>query len=214
MKNIFKKIKRILLFLTPRIRVTKAKTWPMRLSLIFFYVLLALVVINVVVKSLYFYDNTYQYRILSHSYIEAILPEQPIDQPMNTKITRIKEPNLDTLKPGDHVVIHDHDNVLLSLSESFPLIVTVVDIMGENNAIEVSYDATISAMIDHHDIIGSYQKEANFGGIYYYTAMFPMGYYSLMFSHIILLSGYYYILIYDKPSRFLPDKNDHKPKTT
>lgn len=214
MNNLFKKIRQILSFLTPRIRVTKAKTWQMRLTLIGFYLLLGFVVINVVIKSVYFYDNTYQYRIFNHNYIAAILPEQPLNQPLQTQIVRLKNPNKTPLHSNDYLIINDHDNGLLSLSESFPLIVLVVAADENREVFEVSYDGTTTTEIASNQVIGIYQKEANFFGIYYYISTFPLGYYSLMFSHIMLLTGYYYILIYDNPRRFLPNKQKHPSKSS
>jgi hypothetical protein len=181
----------------------------MRKILIGFYVLLVLVIVNVVFMTLYFIDNEFEYTIFSHSYIEAILPEQPTNASLKTGIVRIKEPSFETVEPGDYVVTYDEDERLLSTGGAFALVSEVLVNNQTSETLTITYDDVVSITLPYEDIIGEYERNAGIIGTYYYTNMFLRGYAFLMVSHIILLTGYYFVFIYGNPDRFLPEKKRH-----
>lgn len=190
------------------------KSFKMKVIMTGFYSLLVLVVVNAVVMTLYFNDNDYEYTIFSHSYIEAILPNQPTDGRLRTGIVRTTETPLSDMESGDYVVTYDEDGELLGAGEEFPLVSEILSVNGTDGTITITYDDVTSLTVPSEDMIGEYQREAGIIGTYYYTSMFQRGYTLLMFSHIILLSGYYFVFIYDNPDRFMPEKktSGHSPK--
>ncbi|MGM0436494.1 MAG: hypothetical protein ACQEQA_05530 [Bacillota bacterium] len=178
----------------------------MKKIMIPFYILLVFVIFNTVLMTLYFTDNEYEYTIFSHSYIEAILPEQPTNQSLTTGIARIKEPSPETLESGDYVVTYDKDERLLSTGGEFALVSEILVNNQTSETLTITYDDVVSITLPYEEIIGEYQRDAGLIGTYYYTSMFFTGYAFLMISHIILLSGYYFVFIYDNPNRFLNKK--------
>jgi len=181
---------------------------PSKRTLIFsgFYLVLGFVIINAIFMSLYFHDNEYKYTVFSHSYIEAILPEQATNQTLSTGVVRIKDTSFEAFKKGDYVVTYNEDNQLLGTGIEFPLISEVISVNETAETLVITYDDVVSISVSQEEVIGEYQREAGFIGTYYYTNMFLRGYILLMFSHIILLSGYYFVFIYDNPQRFLSEK--------
>ncbi|MFW5894379.1 MAG: hypothetical protein ACOCU0_00470 [Bacillota bacterium] len=185
----------------------KRKPLKTNLVLVGFYGLFAWVVINATVMSLYFHDNDYEYAIFSHAYIEAILPNQPTTGPLRTGIVRIQEPSFGAFEAGDYVLTRDIGNELLGTGRDIPIVSLVLSKNETAETLQVSYDNVASATVTVDDVIGQYQRDAGWVGLYYYTTTFMRGYTLLMLSHILLITGYYFIFLYDNPTRFLPRKN-------
>jgi len=171
-----------------------------------FYILLVFVIFNTTMMTVYFTDNEYNYALFSHSYIEAILPDQATNQSLVTGIVRIKEPSFETLQSGDYVVTYDEDERLISTGGQFALVSEVLVNNETDETLTITYDNVVSITLPYEEIIGAFQRDAGIIGTYYYTSMFFRGYALLMFSHIILISGYYFVFIYDNPNRFLKRK--------
>lgn len=201
-------IKKIKSYIVPQTPLKTRKSLKMRWIMVGFYTLLAFVIINTILMTLYFNDNEYQYTIFSHSYIEAILPEQPTNETLRTDIVRTRDFTIDNLEAGDYVVTYDRDNALLGIDRDFALVSEIVSKNEMAETLTITYDDTSAITLSSEEVIGEYVRDANFVGTYYYTSMFSRGYMLLMVSHIILLLGYYFVFIYDNPERFLPEKPD------
>ena len=204
MRTVIKKMKTLLVPQTP---FKSRRSTKFKLIMAGFFAVLAFVVINAVVMTLYFNDNEYEYTIFSHSYIEAILPNQPLTSTLNTGVARIHDPSTASIEAGDYVVTQDIDDALIGGGHGFPLVSSVVSIDETQNTLRITYDNTTTLTVSQDALIGLYESESGMVGTYYYTSMFLRGYSLLMVSHIILLSGYYFVFIYDNPERFLPEKN-------
>jgi hypothetical protein len=174
----------------------------MKKIMVIFYILLVFVILNTIMMTLYFTDNEYTYRLFSHSYIEAILPEQPTNQSLVTGIVRIKEPAFETLESGEYVVTYDEDERLLSTGGAFALVSEVLVNNQSDETLTITYDDVVSITLPYEEVIGEYQRDAGIVGTYYYTNLFFTGYAFLMISHIILIAGYYFVFIYGNPNRF------------
>jgi len=170
-----------------------------------FLALFTIVLINLVIMTIYYYDADYEYRLMSHSYIEAVLPNQAASQTLQTGIVRVIDVDPDVIVPGERVIIYDSDSKLLPLENNrFPLVATVVSVDLATQTVQVSYDNIFVQRASVSDLLGSYVHQASFVGTYYYTSMFTFGYIMLATGHVILLGGYYFVFIYDVPTRFAP----------
>ncbi|MFP4078753.1 MAG: hypothetical protein ACLFUQ_06395 [Candidatus Izemoplasmataceae bacterium] len=170
-----------------------------------------LVVVNGFIMSLYFHDNEYEYGLFKHSYIEAILPDQPTVGTLRTGIVRIRKPEWNAFEAGDYVLSRDIDDELLGTGRDFPLVSRVFSKDETAETLRITYDNEVTITVSMDDVIGLYERDAGLVGTYYYSAMFMRGYSLLMLSHIILLAGYYFVFIYDNPDRFLPVKKPSAP---
>lgn len=150
-----------------------------------FLILIGLLAINIGIMTLHRKDANYQYNILKHSYINAVTPDQNVNRTMYLDIVKIREFNPNSIQVGDYVVIYSD----FGLNEYFTEKVTRVD--NDAQTITTTYDNETATTNNFTDIIGVYEKEANFFGTIYYTSKFNTGYLLIILSHIILLAIYY-----------------------
>lgn len=155
-----------------------------------FFIFAFILFLNIIFMMLQLLDSDYQYRLLDKSYIDAVLPEQDLDQPLTLRIVKVKEPVMEDLKVGDEIVIYgDYDlNVYW--------IETIVSV--SSSEVQATYDQLLISTFQEEDIMGVYVKDANFMGTIYYSASYLEGFIFLTTSHVFLLSGYYYFFLSKK----------------
>lgn len=154
-----------------------------------FYVLAFILFVNAIFMSLHLINRNYDYRVLNKLYIDAILPDQDINNAMKTGIVKIEEINYDEINPGDNVVFccdYGLDNNWVQ---------EVVAVDRHQKILRTSYDGIVTTNVTEDEAYGLYLKEANFFGTFYYTSSFPRGYVLLMISQMVLLYTYYHVLI-------------------
>ncbi len=185
-KNVIKKIKHYI----------KTHSIKRVISLVVFFILTIGLLVHSVILTLFYIDNDHQYKIYNFTYIDAILSDQDTTQPMRTSIVRIHKFSFDTIKADNQIVMCcDFDT-----DENFVHYVDSID--KDNETLETSYTGIVTSTLTEDAILGIYEKDANFFGTIYYTAMFTQGYILLVLSHMLLGLGYYYIFIFDNPDRF------------
>jgi len=150
-----------------------------------FFLLIALFAFNIGIMTLHRKDYDYQYNILTYTYISAVTPNQNVNRTMYLDIVKINEFSPSTIKVDDYVVIY-YD---FGLNEYFVEKVTQVNEVDQT--ITTTYDNITTTTNDFTDVIGTYEKEANFFGTIYYTSKFNTGYLLLVLGHAILLAIYY-----------------------
>lgn len=150
-----------------------------------FYALIVLFALNIGFMSLHRFDPNYEYNILNHSYVNAVTPDQDVNQTMYLDIVRITEFKATNIAVGDYVVIYSD----FGLNEYFVEQVTAVD--NDAQTITTTYDQVTSITNRFTEVTGIYEHEANLIGTIYYASKFPTGYLFISLGHIILLSMYY-----------------------
>ena len=156
-----------------------------------FMILIGLILVNIGIMTLHRKDSAYQYNILKHSYINAITKDQNVNRTMYLDIIRINEFDPDNISVGDYVVIYSD----FGLNEYFVEKVTQVN--GDNQTISTTYDNETVTTNQFTDVIGEYEKEANFLGTVYYASKFNTGYLLLVLAQVIILAMYY-LSFFDK----------------
>ena len=169
----------------------QSKTTPLKRRIIKygFIFLIVLFMVNIGFMSLHRFDPDYKYQILNHSYINAITPDQNVNQTMYLDIVRVTEFQPTDIQIGDYIVIYDD----FGLSEYFVEQVTAVDM--DNQTVSTTYDQTTVISNRFVDVIGKYETEANLLGTIYYASKFETGYLFLILGHFILLAMYYLTFI-------------------
>lgn len=190
-------------------RYVKSHTTKRLITIGIFIVLVAVLLVHSLILTLFYIDNDYQYKIYNFTYVDAILSDQDTSQPMRTGIVRMREFSYETITTDDQIVMCCD----FGTDENFVHYVDAID--ESNRTLDTSYTGNAFNTLSEDDIIGIYEKDANFFGTIYYTAMFTQGYILLLLSHVLLGLGYYYIFIFDNPDRFfkrnpIKSKKDQK----
>ncbi len=154
-----------------------------------FYVLAFMFFINAVFMTFFLLNRKYDYLILDQLYIEAVLPEQDIDDTLYTGIVKIKEIDFDNLRPGDRIVFC----CAYGIEENW--VQEIVSVNPDDKTLTTTYDGVVTSDITEDDVNGVFIEEANFIGTFYYTAMFPRGYFLLLLSQTFFIYLYHYLLI-------------------
>jgi len=157
-----------------------------------FFIFGFILFVNVLIMLMFLSDSQYQYRIINHAYIQAVLPEQEINSTLQLGIVRIKELKLDELQIGDSVLVYEDFNLDVYWVEE----ITSIDLSA--NEVVLTYDSLNHTTYDIDDIVGVYENDANFFGTVYYSASFIKGFVYLTISHVFLIVGYFYIFIVKK----------------
>jgi len=153
------------------------------------YLLIVASLINIGIMTLHLLDDDYSFSILNHSYIDAIYPDQDINDVMYTDIVRIIEFDENTIEVGDKVVVYNDFNIPENWVES------VVELHPETNQIEITYDDVTTITTRYDNIIGEYEHNASVFGTIYYTSKFTNGYVLLVLSHLFVIAAYYIGLV-------------------
>lgn len=156
-----------------------------RLIWIPFYVLIILFAVNIGIMTLHRFDPDYQYRILNHSYVNAVTPGQNVNATMYLGIVRVNEFNPNDIQVGDNIIVYED----FGLTEYFVEKVTSID--TDNQTITSTYEDETVITNRFTDVTGTYVKDANLFGSIYYASKFNTGYVFLIMGHIILLAMYY-----------------------
>jgi len=150
-----------------------------------FLLLIGLFIINIGIMTLHRKDNNYQYYILNHTYINAVIQDQNVNRTMYLDIIQIHEFSPNDIGVGDYIVIYSD----FGLNEYFVERVTQVNV--DTQTITTTYDNLTATTNQFTDVIGVYEKEANFLGTIYYVSKFNTGYLLLVLAQIIILAIYY-----------------------
>jgi len=154
-----------------------------------FYLLAFMFFINAIFMTLFLLNRKYDYIILDQLYIEAVLPGQDIDDTLYTGIVKIEEIDYDAIDGGDRVVFC----CAYGIDENW--VQDVVTINKEEKRLTTTYDGVVTSNITEGDVHGVFIEEANFIGTFYYTAMFPRGYFLLILSQTFFIYLYHYLFI-------------------
>ncbi len=157
-----------------------------------FFIFGFLLLYNIVVMTLFLIDSGYEYKILKNNYIDAVLPDQSIDQTLLLDIVKIKEPVFSELEIGDKIIISGDFDLDVYWVE------TILEIDTDNSTIVATYDNLSSSIFTEEEIIGVYIEDANFIGTLYYSASYTRGFIFLTISHVILLYGYSHLFLAKK----------------
>ena len=157
-----------------------------------FFIFGFLLVINVLIMMIYLIDSNYQFRIFNHAYVDAVLPEQDVQETMQLGIVRVKELKFDKLEVGDQVIVYDDFDLEVYWVE------TITSIDSTNLEVQSTYDEVVSTTFSEDEILGEYVKDANFFGTIYYSASFLRGFIFLTISHGIIGYGYYFLFMSKK----------------
>ena len=157
-----------------------------------FFIFGFILLVNVIIMTLYLYDSNYEYKILNNVYIDAVLPNQVIDQTLDLGIVRIEEAVIDELVVGDKIVMYGDFQLDVYWVE------TVVAIDLVTSQVQTTYDQITINTLREDEIVGVYIEDANFFGTIYYSASFLEGFIFLTISHAIILFGYWFVLLYKK----------------
>lgn len=160
-----------------------------------FFLFGIILVINVIIMTFYRIDSNYEYKIHNNAYIDALLPGQTIDQTLSLRIVQMDKLDLNKLQIGDSIVIRNDFTLDVYWIEE------VVNIDLELGLIEATYDSISIRTFSEDEIVGQYVQEAGFFGSIYYAASFTEGYVFLTLSHILLLVGYWYVLLSRKEAK-------------
>ena len=154
-----------------------------------FFIFGAILIVNVIIMTFYLSDSGYNYNLMKNSYVNAVLPSQDTAQAMDLGIVKVVEPIYADLNIGDQVVIYSD----FSLDVYF--VETVVSVDNITKTIELTYDNISTNGYHVTDIVGIYTEKASFLGTIYYASTFIRGYIFIALSHVLLLIGYWYVLL-------------------
>ena len=138
-------------------------------------------------------SDKYEYKVMNHAYVNAVLPNQSLDQALELGIVKLKEPLLRELKVGDQIVVYGDYNLDVYWVE------TIVSTDIASKEVEATYDQEITNVFLEEDILGVYVEKANFVGTVFYSASYLKGYLLLTITHGILLYGFYFLFLGKKP---------------
>jgi len=147
---------------------------------------------NISIMMIYLIDSNYQFRIFNHAYVNAVLPNQDINNPLKFGIVKVKELPFEDIKVGDKIIIYDDFGYKIYWIE------TVMAVDNDNFTVSTSYDQDVTNTFDKDNIIGEYVKNANLFGTIYYSSSFLKGFIFITLSHGILLYVYYYLFMTKK----------------
>lgn len=150
-----------------------------------FYLILLLFTVNIGFMTLHRLDTNYRYELLPFSYINAVTPDQNVNQTMFLGIVRIKTFDPASVHPGDDIIIYSD----FGLNEYF--VEEIISINNDNQTVTTTYDQVTSVTSEFSDIPGVYVGNANLVGSIYYASKFNTGYVFLVLGHVILLAMYY-----------------------
>ena len=151
-----------------------------------------ILVINVIIMTFYLVDSGYNYNLMDHSYVDAVLPAQDIGGVMDLGIVRIEKVQYSDLSVGDQVVVYGDFAVEVYWVE------TIVSLDAATNNIELTYDQVTTNTYNIDQVIGQYSNNAEFFGTIYYSSMFLRGYLFLASSSLLLMYGYWYAFLSNK----------------
>jgi len=172
-----------------------------RVQWIGFFVLLLLLIVNSIYMTLRFMDNKYEYNIFNYANIEAVLPNQDITGPVRTGVVLIREIDLSKLQPDDYVVVCCDFNL-----EDTNWVERVVAVDLENKTIRTSYDEIFQITVTLDQTYGVYVRNSGPIGTLYYSATFLRGYLLLNLGQIIILYGYFYVVIKKRKDTLFRDR--------
>lgn len=152
-----------------------------------FYLISFFVLFNFIVFTLYLINANTDFKIFNHAYIEAITPDQDINNILKTGIVKINNIENIDLNEENYIIIYGDFNQEVNWVEK---IVSIDD-----DSITVTYDNVISTTISKDEVIGVYSNNANFIGILLYFSSFVQSYLLLVILDIILMIVYYYYLV-------------------
>ncbi len=159
--------------------------YPKHIVILIFSLLL---IANIFVMSLHFLDNNYEYLFFKYSYINAIYPNQNIDDVLYTDIVKTSMPTPSNIERGNKVVVFNDFDIPEYWVEE------IVSVNYSNKTVEITYDYVTKKVVSFSDIIGVYDKNANIIGTLYYTAKFADGFVLLTLEHLFLIIAAYIYL--------------------
>lgn len=168
---------------------------------IVFYILAFILFINAIIMTIFFVNRNYDYKILNHLYIDAIVPDQDITNIMVTGIVKIEELDYNEISVNDKVVICCD----FGLDENW--VEDVVSIDKNTKTLVTTYNGIVTTNVSEDEVYGVFVKETSFIGTFYYTSMFLRGYILLMVSEILLLYIYHFLLMQNKLDEILNKKD-------
>lgn len=157
-----------------------------------FFVMIILLLINVVIMSLYLISDRDEFKIFNNAYINAVLPNQDINEKLDLGIIKIGEFDINNIDINDQVIIKGDFSLDVYWVED------IVSIDKVNSTIDITYDQISSNSFTKDDIIGVYIEDAKFMGSIYYSSSFLRGYSFLTMSHLFVVFGFYYIFLTQK----------------
>ncbi|MFU8793380.1 MAG: hypothetical protein ACNA7K_05070 [Acholeplasmataceae bacterium] len=180
----------------PGVKAWKKKSPKDRLKWVGFFVIIAIALINTVYMTARFIDNDYQYNLFRYANIEAVMPNQDITEPLRVGIVLIREIDFNQLDIGDQVVVCcDYD-----LNDT-NWVETVVSINHETQTLFTTYDGLFSLSTPFDDVYGRFVDESGFFGTLYYSATFVRGYALISLSQLLIIYGYFYVVIKRRKDR-------------
>ena len=162
-----------------------------------YFVFCMILVINVIIMTFYLVDSGYNYNLMDHSYVDAVLPSQDVGGVMDLGIVRIEKVSYLDLSIGDKVVIYGDFSIDIYWVE------TIVGLDDATKSIELTYDNVSTNTYHIDDVIGQYASNANFFGTLYYSSMYLRGFMFLASSSLLLMYGYWYAFLSNKDSEMI-----------
>jgi len=165
-----------------------------------FIMLIVIFSINIIISTLFFINGNTKYRLFERAYVEAVLPGQNINEPLNTGVVKAIDVDSENINVGDYIIVYGD----YGLDENWVEIVIEND--SESTFIVSSYSTFTALEVDKDDVLGVFVEEANFLGLIFYFSSFVVGYILIFCFEAIIVFAFYFYLLREKKGQVNLDR--------